>query len=155
LSGLRYYEDFAAVVGQTIVLGSHQFTAEAIVAFATEFDPQVMHTDPERARSSIYGGLIASGWHTAGVYMRLLVDGVIGASASVGSPGLDHLRWIEPVRPGDTLQGEFTIVEARLSASRPEWGIVRSRGAMRNQQQDVVMEVEAVNFFARRPPDSP
>ena len=149
---LRYFEDFAVAVGQTIQLGSHQFTAPSIIAFAREYDPQPMHTDPEQARHSIYGGLIASGWHTAATYMRLLVDGMIGLTASIGSPGVDRLRWLKPVRPGDTLQARITILEATPSRSRPDRGIVRSRGEMVNQAGEVVMDLDAVNFFGRRPP---
>ena len=85
-------------VGETLELGSHEFTTEGIIAFARDYDPQPMHTDPQAARSSPYGGLIASGWHTAGVYMRLLVDNLIAGTVSLGSPGLDHLRWLKPVR---------------------------------------------------------
>jgi acyl dehydratase len=110
-----------------------------------------MHTDPEAARGSIYGGLIASGWQTATSYMRMLVDRVMRDSHSIGSPGIDNLRWLKPVRPGDTLRGRFTVLDAKPSRSRPEWGIVRSRGEMLNQQDEVVMQVEAVNFFGRRP----
>jgi acyl dehydratase len=110
-----------------------------------------MHTDPEHARESIYGGLIASGWHTAVSYMRLLVDYMMADAESIGSPGIDNLRWLKPVRPGDTLQGRFTVLEAKLSRSRPDWGIVRSRGEMLNQHGEVVMQIEAVNFFGRRP----
>ncbi|HET6319541.1 MAG TPA: MaoC/PaaZ C-terminal domain-containing protein, partial [Chloroflexota bacterium] len=102
-------------------------------------------------RLSIYGGLIASGWHTAGAYMRLLVSGLIGGPESLGSPGLDNLRWLKPVRPGDVLSGRFTVIETRVSESRPDRGIVRSRGEMLNQRGEVVMSVEAVNFFARGP----
>lgn len=148
----RYFEDFALLVGQTIPLGSHAFTVESIIAFAQAYDPQPMHTDPERARESIYGGLIASGWHTAATYMRLLVDHLLDETASLGSPGLDHLRWRKPVRPGDTLQARFTVLEATPSRSRPDRGIVRSRGEMVNQHGEVVMDVEAANFFGRRPP---
>jgi acyl dehydratase len=147
----RYFEDFEQLVGHTIELGSHEFTSDSIIAFATEYDPQPMHVDPERARSSIYGGLIASGWHTAVTYMRLLVDGIVNGTESLGSPGLDNLRWLRPVRPGDTLRARFTIVDARSSRSRPDRGIVRSRGEMLNQEGEVVMDVEAVNFFGRRP----
>jgi acyl dehydratase len=146
---MRYFEDF--VEGLTMDLGSHQFTAEDIVEFARAYDPQPMHTDAELARSSIYGGLIASGWHTAVTYMRLLVDSMMGQAESIGSPGLDNLRWLKPVRPGDTLRGRFRVIEAKESRSRPEWGIVRSQGQMLNQNDEVVMEIEAVNFFGRRP----
>jgi acyl dehydratase len=150
---LRYFEDFQAMgEGTQLDIGSQAFTADSIIEFARTYDPQPMHTDPERARSSIYGGLIASGWHTAATYMRLLVDSVIGGAESLGSPGVENLRWLRPVRPGDTLRGRFIVLEARTSQSRPDRGIVRSRGEMVNQNDEVVMEVEAVNFFARRPP---
>ncbi|MCA1644067.1 MAG: MaoC family dehydratase [Chloroflexi bacterium] len=145
----RYFEDF--VEGQNVELGTVEFTAESMIEFACEFDPQAMHTDPAQARQSIYGGLIASGWHTAAAYMRMLVDAVLGDSDSIGSPGIDNLRWLKPVRPGDSLRGRFTVLEAKLSRSRPDRGIVRSRGEMLNQQDEIVMQLEAVNFFGRRP----
>src|SRR5438132_8160386 len=148
---LRYFEDFAE--GNTVELGTFSYTADEITRFAREFDPQPMHTDPDAARQSIYGGLIASGWQTATSYMRRLVDGIMLESASLGSPGIDKLRWLKPVRPGDTLRARFTILDARPSNSRPDWGIVRSRGEVLNQNDEVVMDVEAVNFFGRRPPD--
>ena len=146
----RYFEDFPT--GLTVDLGEHTFIQDEITAFARAYDPQPMHVDPEQARGSIYGGLIASGWHTAATYMRLLVDSVIGDSESLGSPGVDHLRWLKPVRPGDTLRARFTVLEANLSRSRPDRGIVRSRGDMLNQNDELVLQVEAVNFFGRRPP---
>jgi acyl dehydratase len=147
---LRYFEDF--VEGQSVDLGSFQYTEQEIVDFAREYDPQPMHVDPEAARTSIYGGLIASGWQTATSYMRRLVDAVMLDSASIGSPGIDTLRWIKPVRPGDTLRARFVVLEARPSNSRPDWGIVRSRGEVLNQKDEIVMQLEAVNFFGRRPP---
>jgi len=146
---IRYLEDF--VVGETFELGSHQFTSESIIAFARDWDPQPMHTDPELAAASMFGGLIASGWHTAGVYMRLLVDNLLAGSESLGSPGLDALRWLKPVRPGDTLRARITFLEVTPSRSKPDRGILRSRGEMVNQNDELVMTVEAVNFFARRP----
>src|SRR5229473_4488852 len=147
--GFRYFEDFAE--GESVDLGAFTYTESEIIEFARQYDPQPMHTDPEAARESIYGGLIASGWHTAGAYMRLLVDSVIGQSDSLGSPGIDSLRWLKPVRPGDTLRGSFTVLEAKGSRSRPDRGIVRSRGEMLNQDNEVVMQLEAANFFGRRP----
>jgi acyl dehydratase len=147
---VRYFEDFPE--GLVFDLGSFSFTERDIIDFAEKYDPQPMHVDPEAGRQSMYGGLIASGWQTATSYMRLLVDGVIRDSASLGSPGMDNLRWPKPVRPGDVLRGRFTILEARLSNSRPDWGIVRSRGEVVNQDDELVMQIEAVNFFARRPP---
>ncbi|HYY88734.1 MAG TPA: MaoC family dehydratase [Chloroflexota bacterium] len=147
---IRYFEDFP--LGETIELGSHQFTRESIVAFGTAFDPQVYHVDPARARTSIWGGLIASGWQTASVYMRLLVDNLMGATESLGSPGLDSLKWLRPVREGDTLRARITFLETTPSRSRPDRGIVRSRGEMVNQDGEVVMQLEAINFYGRRPP---
>lgn len=146
----RYFEDFPE--GYAVELGTWSPSADEIIAFARQYDPQPMHVDPEAARSSIYGGLIASGWQTVASFMRLLVDGVIGDSASMGSPGVDNVRWLKPVRPGDTLHARFTVLESRPSNSRPDWGIVRSRGEAVNQDGEVVMHLEAVNFFARRPP---
>jgi acyl dehydratase len=147
---VRYFEDF--VEGDTAELGSFSLTEDEILEFARKYDPQPMHTDPAVAQGSIYGGLIASGWHTAVCYMRLVVDRVLLGTDSIGSPGLDNLRWLKPVRPGDTLRGRFHIMETRLSNSRPDRGIVRSRGEVVNQDGEVVMTVEAVNFFGRRPP---
>jgi acyl dehydratase len=146
----RYFEDFTE--GEIIELGSFSYSEREIVEFASQYDPQPMHTDPEAARASIYGGLIASGWQTVTSYMRRLVDEIMRDSDSIGSPGLDRLRWLKPVRPGDTLRARFTVLEARASNSRPDWGIVRSRGEVLNQKEEVVMDVEAVNFFGRRPP---
>ncbi|HEX8967894.1 MAG TPA: MaoC family dehydratase [Chloroflexota bacterium] len=145
----RYFEDFTQ--GQTVDLGSVTFTEPQIIEFARAFDPQPIHVDPEAARGSIYAGLIASGWQTVTAYMRMLVDQIVADSASLGSPGLDHVRWPRPVRPGDTLRARFSVLETRPSKSRPEWGIVRSKGEMFNQRDELVMSVEAVNFFGRRP----
>jgi acyl dehydratase len=150
---MKYFEDFLELQGEarTIELGSYTFTADSIVEFARAYDPQPMHIDPQAASQSIYGGLIASGWQTAGAYMRLLVDALLEHSNSLGSPGIDKLRWLKPVRPGDTLRGRFVLLEAKESRSRPTWGIVRSRGELLNQHDEIVMELEAVNFFGKRP----
>jgi acyl dehydratase len=147
---LRYFEDIPE--GYSVDLGTFSLSEEEIIAFAREFDPQPIHTDPEAARASIYGGLIASGWHTVARYMRLLVDVVILQTASMGSPGVDNVRWLKPVRPDETLRGRFSVLECRPSNSRPDLGIVRSRGEVLNQDDEVVMRLEAVNFLARRPP---
>jgi acyl dehydratase len=148
----RYFEDFAA--GDTLDLGTFGFTEDEIIAFARQFDPQPMHMDRQAAEQSMYGGLIASGWHTVAGFMRLLVDGVMRDSSSLGSPGIDRLRWLKPVRPGETLRARFTVLETRPSNSRPDWGIVRSRGEALNQKEEVVMDLEAINFFGRQPPGS-
>jgi acyl dehydratase len=148
----QYFEDF--LEGATLELGTISLTEDEIIEFAQKYDPQPMHTDISAASASIYGGLIASGWHTVARYMRLVVDNVLAGTESLGSPGVDQLRWLKPVRPGDTLRARFLILETRASNSRPDRGIVRSRGELVNQDDDVVMTIEAVNFFGRRPPDS-
>ena len=144
----RYFEDFT--VGEIVELGSVQISPTEIIAFAEQFDPQPLHVDPARAEESVFGGLIASGWHTAGLYMRLFAEGVLNRVPSFGSPGIDQLRWLRPVRPGDTLRARFTVLEARPSRSRPDRGIVRSRGEMINQHGEVAMSLEATNFIGRR-----
>lgn len=144
-----YLEDFR--VGQTIELGEKTLSAEEIIAFAREYDPQPFHVDPERARDSIYGGLIASGWQTIGVYMRLLVDALLNDTISMGSPGWDQIRWLRPVRPGDTLRGRLTVLEITPSRSRADRGTARFRGEARNQRDEVVMTVDALGIFGRRP----
>jgi acyl dehydratase len=145
----RYFEDFA--VGETVELGSVQMCEQEIIAFAERFDPQPFHVDPERARKSIFGGLIASGWHTVGLYMRMYVEKVLNEADSMGSPGVDAVRWLKPVRPGDTLQARWTVVECIPSRSKPDRGVVRSRGEMFNQDGELVMRLEAANIFGRRP----
>lgn len=146
---MRSFDDLQA--GETLDLGSVSVTEEEIVAFAREFDPQPFHIDAEAAARSPYGGLIASGWHTGSLFMRLLATGFLNDTASVGSPGLDELRWPHPVRPGDTLHGQLEILETRTSASKPHLGIVRSRGRLTNAEGTTVLLVTATNFLARSP----
>ena len=122
--GQRHFEDY--VPGAVCVYGEIAITTEAIVEFARRYDPQPMHTDPEAARRGRFGGLIASGWHTGAMMMRLFADHVLSPVSSMASPGLDELRWLHPVRPGDSLTLRVTVLEARLSRSKPEQGIVRS-----------------------------
>jgi acyl dehydratase len=145
----RYFEDF--IVGHTIELGSRTITKEAIIAFAREFDPQPFHIDEEAARQTVFGGLIASGWHTGSLTMRLFCDGVIGRTASLGSPGIDELRWVRPVRPGDTLSGRVKVIESVPSRSKPDRGIVRSLLELRNQHGEVVLTLKGINLILRRP----
>src|SRR5688572_26682859 len=128
---MRYFEDFTP--GQTIELGRRSITRDEIIAFAREFDPQPFHLDEEAAKTTIYGGLIASGWHTAAISMRLLYDGLVKDTVSLGSPGVDELRWVKPVRPGDTLSARLTVLECVPSRSKPDRGIVRSTIEMLNQ----------------------
>ena len=146
---MLYWEDFP--VGDTVVMGSHTFTEEDIVAFARQFDPQPFHTDPAAAKSSYFKGLIASGWHTCCVAMRLMVDKYVGRSASLGSPGLDNIRWLAPVRAGDTITYHRTITAARASESKPEVGLVQSRWEAKNQRGETVMTMEGWGMFRRRP----
>jgi acyl dehydratase len=147
--GGQYWEDFRP--GDTWQFGSHTFTREEILTFARQYDPQPFHVDEEAARRSIYGGLIASGWQTASVCFRLAVDGLIGEVASLGSPGVDELRWLRPVRPGDTISARAEVLDARPSQSKPDRGIVRLRYEATNQHGEVVLSMTGVGLFARRP----
>lgn len=147
---MRYFDDFAP--GDEIELGSHTVTRAEIIAFARQFDPQVFHLDEEAARQTIYGGLIASGWHTGSLTMRLLYDGLIRHCVSLGSPGVDELRWLKPVRPGDTLSGRMTVTDCVPSRSKPDRGIVRSIIELRNQHGEVVVNVRGMSLLGRKPP---
>jgi acyl dehydratase len=143
-----YFEDFAA--GQEYDLGSRTLDRTAIVDFATEFDPQPFHVDEEAAEQSIYGGLIASGWQTCCVYMRLLCDSFLLQVNSMGSPGVDELRWLGPVRPGDTLSAKLRIDEVRASKSKPDRGIVMTAGEVRNQDGVLVLTLKSPLMVRRR-----
>jgi acyl dehydratase len=146
---VRYWDDMKA--GEVVELGSHTMDKERMLGFAREFDPQPFHTDEKAAEASIWGGLIASGWHTGSTLMRLFYDGFLKDTASLGSPGIDELRWLKPVRPGDTLTARLTVTEATASRSKPDRGIIRSVMEMKNQRGEVVMTTSGVNFFSRRP----
>jgi acyl dehydratase len=146
---VRYWEDIKE--GEVVELGSHTMDKERMIAFAREFDPQPFHTDDNAAAASIYGGLIASGWLTGSTLMRLFYDGFLKDTASMGSPGIDELRWLKPVRPGDTLSARLTLTEKTASRSKPDRGIVRSLMEVLNQHGEVVMTTTGVNFFRRRP----
>ena len=145
---MRYFEDFKP--GEVAELGSHTITKDEIIAFARQFDPQTFHLDEEAARQTIFGGLIASGWHTGSLVMRLFCDGVIKDTASLGSPGVDEMRWIKPVRPGDTLSLRMTVTECVPSRSRPDRGIVRSLLELRNQHGEVAVSIKGMNLVRRR-----
>jgi acyl dehydratase len=144
-----HWEDF--IVGSVDEYGPRTVTRGEIIAFAAEFDPQPMHMDEDFARSTMLGGLAASGWHTCSIGMRMIVDGFMGNSASLGSPGIDEVRWFKPVRPGDQLTLRRTVLESRPLKSRPDWGMVRFRFELINQAGDVMMIQENVNMFGRRP----
>jgi acyl dehydratase len=144
-----YFEDFK--VGNTVKTGSRTLTEEEIIAFATEYDPQPFHVNKAAAEKSIYGGIIASGWQTCGIMMRLLVDGVLREAASLGSPGVDEIRWIKPVRPGDTLTVSITTLESHPSTSKPDRGIVVNSWEATNQHGEVVATMKGMGMFRRRP----
>lgn len=129
--------------------GSYVMTAERMVEFANEFDPQIFHTDPVAAKESVFGGLIASGWHSGSAMMRLLTE-FLGPS-SLGSPGVDELRWLEPVRPGDELRVRLTVLETRPSSSKPDRGLVRCSEELFRKDGTVVMSQVATLICARRP----
>ena len=146
---MRYWEDIKE--GEVVELGSRTMEKDRMVAFAREFDPQPFHTDEKAAEASIWGGLIASGWLTGSVLMRIFYDGYLKDTAGLGSPGIDELRWPKPVRPGDTLTVRLTVLETAASRSKPDRGIVRSLMEVLNQHGEVVMTTKGVNFFKRRP----
>ena len=146
---MRYFEDFKP--GDVIELGSRTISKERILAFAREFDSQPFHTDEEAAKLSIYGGLLASGWHTGSLLMRILYDGLLKDTASLGSPGIDELRWLKPVRPGDTLAARMTILESIPSRTKPDRGLIRSLMEMRNQHGEVVLTIRGLSLLGRRP----
>lgn len=142
------FEDFEP--GQVYELGSTTVTEDDIVAFAREFDPQPFHVDPEAAAESVFGGLVASGWHTGAMWMRLYVDSMLGGPSGQGSTGIEELRWLAPVRPGDTLHGRLTVLEATPSERRPDRGTVRIRGEMVNQDGVTVLSMVSRGHFGRR-----
>ena len=147
--GLSYFDDY--LPGATYDCGSFSVSEDEIVSFAKRFDPQPFHADPEAAARGPFGGLIASGWHTAALVMRQLVYHYLSAEASLGSPGLDEMRWPNPVRPGDTVRVRATVVEARRSHSKPDRGIIKTVVEAVNQDGGTVMRAIATNFLRVRP----
>jgi len=144
----RYFEDYLA--GSVHEFGSIAVEEAEVVAFAERFDPQPFHIDPEAAKETMFGGLIASGWHTASLMMRLIVEHYLSRVASLGSPGEDELRWLKPVRPGDELSIRVTVVDTQRSRSKPDRGIIHSFIEVLNQDREVVMSLKAVNFMRCR-----
>ncbi len=134
--------------------GGTTVTREDILRFAHAYDPQPFHTDEAFAREHFFGGLIASGWHSAAMCMRMMVDNMLGSAASLGSPGVESLRWKRPVRPGDTLRVRQENLSKRRSASRPGIGLVKTRYQLINQTDEVVMEMEATGLFELRDPEA-
>ena len=144
----RYFEDY--VTGSVHEFGSIVVDEQEAIDFGKRFVPLSYHTDREAAKNSIYGGLIASGWHTAALMMRLYTDNYLSKVANLGSPGVDELRWDKPVFPGDELSIRVTVLEARRSASKPDRGILRSYIEVLNQKREVVMSLKSVNFVRSR-----
>ena len=148
--GDRYFEDYTA--GAVYEYGYATVTDAEIIEFAQQFDPQPMHVDPVYAATGPFGGLIASGWHTAGIFMRLYADHYLSRVASLASPGIDEIRWPAPVRPGDKLWIRTTILEARRSRSKADRGLVHTRGEMFTADDRQVLSLVALNFLKARGP---
>ncbi|CAB1060273.1 Acyl dehydratase [Olavius sp. associated proteobacterium Delta 1] len=148
----RYLEDF--VEGDVHEFGPLAISEDEIVRFGKQFDPQLFHTNPEAAKETVYGGLIASGWHTCALFMRLFVEHCLPGPASLGSPGVDELRWLKPVRPGDELTLRITVHKVKPSRSKPDRGVLFSFCEMVNQDSDVVATMMAMNLIRYRGQDS-
>ena len=139
------FVDFQA--GQVIEAGPYRLDEAELLQFARSYDPQWFHTDAVAAQSGRFGGLIASGWQTCAIAMRLAVDEVLEGSQSYASPGVEHIRWRHPVRAGDVLRLRATVIETRISRQRPELGILRWRWQLFNQQGTEVLDLEATSLF--------
>ena len=137
-------------IGHRREIGTYTFTAEAIKTFAAKFDPQRFHLDEEEGRKSLFGGLAASGWHLCSLMMRMMADGFITRAASLGSPGVDEVRWLSPLRPGDDLTLDVDVLEARSSKSRPELGIVKFKCTVRNAAGQALAEMTSPILIERR-----
>jgi acyl dehydratase len=152
-----FWEDFPG--GSVRSFGGMAVTREAVIAFASQFDPQPFHLDDAAAEASLFGGLAASGWHTCAMAMRMMCEAYLLDSASLGSPGIDALRWLKPVRPGDTLDMRMEVLQARPMASRPHVGLVQSRWEVFNQHGEAVLTMEGWGMMRRREvpaaPDAP
>ncbi|TAL20099.1 MAG: MaoC family dehydratase [Aquabacterium sp.] len=148
-----YWEDFTT--GFVREFGPVTVEADAIVDFARQFDPQPFHLSEEAGRASLFGGLAASGWHTASLTMRLMCDGIINKSASLGSPGLEGLKWLKPVLAGDQLRARMIVLGSRPMNSKPHVGLVHTRWETLNQRDELVMTIESWAMFRRRTPGTP
>jgi len=145
----RWFDDYTA--GETLEFGDHTVGEAEIIAFARQFDPQPFHVDLQAAARSPFGGLIASGWHTGSLMMRMMVDHFVSPRASLGSPGLDEIRWLQPVRPGDRLRVRLTITGTRRSTTRPDRGTIDQLVEVLNQRDEVVMSCRGKGIYRRRP----
>ena len=147
-AGKLYWEDMQP--GQVRELGNVTPTCEEIIAFATQFDPQPFHLDDEAAKASVFGALCASGWHTCSLAMRLMVLNFLNGTSSMGAPGLENIKWMKPVFPGDTLRLQSTTTDVRPMSKRADVGLVRNVWAMFNQHGDQVLHMEGWERFRRR-----
>jgi len=145
----RYFEDY--IEGDVHRCGSIAVEENEVISFARRFDPQTFHVDPDGAKLTQFGGLIASGWHTCALTMRLFAEHYLTHVASLASPGLDELRWLKPVRPGDILSVRVTVLKATPSKSKPDRGAVTSLVEVFNQLDEAVMTFKCVNIISRRP----
>ena len=146
---MRFFEDFEQ--GQTFEVGSYRLEAEDAIAFAREYDPQPFHVDPEAAKKTPFGGIVASGWHTLAINSRLGVDGMMSTVAGLGAPGIEEVRWPKPVRPPVTLRGRASVLSVKPSESNPRRGTVRFLCELLDDAGDVVLQATIPMFIARRP----
>jgi acyl dehydratase len=145
---VKYFEDVE--IGETARFGRYEVTREEILEYARQFDQQPFHLDEEAARQSIYGGLIASGWHTGAMFIRMVCDAMMPGNATAGARGFDDLRWIKPVRPGDVLSVE-SVVREKVEGRRPDLGTVKIASRISNQRGEVVMSLVSLVLYRRRP----
>lgn len=147
----RWFDDYRK--GEVFEFGSYTVTQAEIIGFATQYDPQFFHIDPEAAKGSAYGGLISSGWLTTAIAMRMMCDHFIPVDSAMGSPGVDHVQWLQPVRPGDTLSMRVSVMDTRRSESKPKRGVITLRQELINQNGEVVMSLEGKSMNEVRPCD--
>jgi acyl dehydratase len=143
-AGMKFAEFYR---GQEIEAGPYRVSQQEIIEFAERYDPQWFHTDPAAAADGPFDGLIASGWHSCGIAMRLAVEQVLQGSESYASPGLRYLKWLQPLRPGDSVTLRLTVLDVRRSSKRPELGILEWRWRLRNQQAIELLDLEATSMF--------
>lgn len=146
---VRYWEDYE--IGAVFDIGSKTMTKAEMIDFAAKFDPQPFHLDEEEGKKSIFKGLAASGWHTCSEVMRLLVDNYVCRETSLGSPGLDEIRWLKPVLAGDTIRAQIRILDKKPSRSRPDMGSIFNQYEVFNQKDELVMTMKGIGLFRRRP----
>lgn len=148
-----YWEDFP--VGKVREFGAYAVTADEIMEFARKYDPQPFHLSEEAGKASLFGGLCASGWHICAMAMRMMCDDFLLETASLGSPGLESIRWLKPVYPGDTLRVRSVVLEARPMESKPHVGLLRARWEILNQKSEEVAQMEGYSMYRRRHPGKP